>query len=354
MDPEPQETAAHPRPHVAGTVGESTAPDAGLEPECTALAETAGLLDLSGRGRLCLTGADRQSFLNGQVTNNVRDLRVGQGCYAMLVNARGRVQADVNIHLLPDEILLDFEPGITHAICKRLEHYIIAEDVQVVDAAPFYGLLSVQGPRALDAVKAWGWGADLPSVRGDIRCWRREGWGDLYLARQPRFGTCGFDLFLPVESAAQAGRELAGAVRSVGGQPCGSQATEIVRVVSGIPRFGVDIDDTNLAPEVGGDLDAISYTKGCYIGQEVIARIRTYGQVTKLLKRLRLAKELPSLPKRGEKLLKDGREAGYVTSAVHCPRHQVNMALGYVRREVATPGLELQLSSEWGGTAVVC
>src|SRR6266851_3094091 len=120
--------------------------------EHAALREAVGLLDLSFRSRLCLTGVDRQKFLNGQVTNNVKDLKAGEGCYAALVNAKGRMQSDLNIYLLENEILLDFEPGYSAAVAQRLEKYIIAADVQVVDVAPHYGLLSVQGPKAVEAL----------------------------------------------------------------------------------------------------------------------------------------------------------------------------------------------------------
>src|SRR6058998_3896245 len=117
--------------------------------EHAALRDAAGVLYLSFRSRLCLLGADRQKFLNGQVTNNVKDLKVGQGCYAALINAKGRMQSDLNIHVLENEILLDFEPGYAAAVAQRLEKYVIAEDVQVVDVAPHYGLLSVQGPKSI-------------------------------------------------------------------------------------------------------------------------------------------------------------------------------------------------------------
>src|SRR5205814_3154549 len=125
--------------------------------EHAALREAAGVLDLSFRSRLCLTGADRQKFLNGQVTNNVKDLKTGEGCYAALVNAKGRMQSDLNIYILADEILLDFEPGYGATVAQRLEKHIIADDVQVVDVAPLYGLLSVQGPKAGEVFNSLQW-----------------------------------------------------------------------------------------------------------------------------------------------------------------------------------------------------
>ena len=116
--------------------------------EYAALREGAGIIDTSFRRRHALVGADRQRFLNGQVTNNVKDLRTGQGCYAALVSAKGKLQSDLNIYCLENEILLDFEPGYTGVVSQRLEKYVIAEDVQIVDAGEHYGMLSVQGPKA--------------------------------------------------------------------------------------------------------------------------------------------------------------------------------------------------------------
>ena len=136
--------------------------------EHAALRETAGVLDLSFRSRLCLTGADRQKFLNGQVTNNVKDLKTGEGCYAALVNAKGRMQSDLNIYILADEILLDFEPGYGATVAQRLEKYIIADDVQVVDVAAQYGLISVQGPEAREVIRALGFESSAVKIAGGV------------------------------------------------------------------------------------------------------------------------------------------------------------------------------------------
>ena len=117
--------------------------------EHAALRTNAGVLDLSFRSRLCLLGADRMRFLHGQVTNDVKKLRPGDGCYAALVTAKGKMESDFNLFALANELLLDFEPGLAAKITARLEKYIVADDVQVVDVAPHYGLLSVQGPHEI-------------------------------------------------------------------------------------------------------------------------------------------------------------------------------------------------------------
>src|SRR5689334_5512663 len=122
-----------------------------------ALTEGAAFIDFSNRGRICLVGADRQAFINGQVTNNVKALKPGQGCYAALANAKGKMTSDLNIFVLEDEILIDFEPGLTAKVWERLEKFIIADDVQIVDVSSNYGLLCAFGPKAIETCKPYGW-----------------------------------------------------------------------------------------------------------------------------------------------------------------------------------------------------
>ncbi|MEW6306893.1 MAG: glycine cleavage T C-terminal barrel domain-containing protein [Verrucomicrobiota bacterium] len=320
--------------------------------EHAALGAAAGVLDLSARSRLCLTGADRQSFLNGQVTNNVKDLKTGQGCYAALVNAKGRLQSDLNIYRLPDELLLDFEPGLTATVSQRLEQYIIADDVQLVDVAPHYGLLSVQGPKAGAVLEQLALGVALPAGLMTFVSCKDETLGEIYVMNNPRTGAQGFDLFVPVAALGAVADKLVAAAKAIGGSAAGWDALELARIEAGIPRFSMDMDESNLAPEAGIEARAISYTKGCYIGQEVIARIRTYGQVTKALRGLRLADGLGALPVKGDKLFRDGKEVGYITSAAKSPAHKANLALGYVRKEANQPGTELTLKTAQNESAV--
>ena len=270
-----------------------------------------GWLDVSVRSRLLITGVDRKRFLHGQVTNDVNKLGVGDSCYAAIVSAKGKIESDAYIHSLEDALLLDFEPGLTAKIAGRFEKYVIADDVQIEDASGKYAMFTVQGPGADSAAlsRAQPQWLSFDNARGTSR---------------------GFDVFVPVAEKEQV---------KLPGERCGEEALEIVRVESGVPRFGIDMDETHLAPEAGIEARAISCTKGCYIGQEVISRIRTYGQVAKALRGLRCE----TLPKRGDKLLlTDGKEVGHVTSAVYSPALKANIALGYVRREHNAIGTKLQ------------
>lgn len=351
--------------------------------EHTALRETAGLLDLSFRSRLCLLGADRMRFLHGQITNDVKKLRPGEGCYAALVTAKGKMQSDLNIFALQDELLLDFEPGLTGIVTERLEKYIVADDVQVVDVALHYGLLSVQGPKAEVVLRGSGLigvppsggpgGTELPAKPfGSIKI-SDPALGDIYLMNHARLAgstgilpassphendatgrqdagapKMGFDLFVPTVALAAVADKLIAAAKSVGGRACGWTAFEIARIEAGIPRFGADMDETNIPLECGIEARAVSYNKGCYIGQEVINRIHSVGHVNREFRSLRLADDLKVLPARGDKLFHDGKEVGHITSSVYSAALKANIALGYVRREVNQSGVELKVRSAQG------
>ncbi|MGB7768143.1 MAG: glycine cleavage T C-terminal barrel domain-containing protein [Verrucomicrobiia bacterium] len=362
--------------------------------EHAALCQSSGVLDLSFRSRICLTGTDRVRFLHGQVTNDVKKLRAGEGCYAALVTARGKMESDLNIFNLPDELLLDFEPGLTEKIWQRLEKFVVADDVQIVDAAPHYGLLSVQGPKAEEVVRAIGLFPEIPTKPLDSVKISDATLGEIYLMNQPRLSPfplpakrgegqgegqhftssprpsppfhggegenilSGFDLFVPNSSLGAVADKLIAAAKQTGGlvapkqreggRACGWRAFETARIEAGIPCFGVDMDETNLPLECGIENRAVVYNKGCYIGQEVINRIHSFGHVTRELRGLRLADDLKSLPRRGDKLFRDGKEMGYITSAVKSPVLNATIALGYVRREAKQIGTELILQTAVG------
>ncbi|MFT4586031.1 MAG: folate-binding protein YgfZ [Candidatus Binatia bacterium] len=320
--------------------------------EFTCLAESAALLDLGFRSRLCVTGADRVEFLHGQVTNNVKSLAEGEGCYAALVDHKGKIQSDLNIYRLKDELLLDFEPGLTERVTERLEKFIIAEDVDVIDVAPHYGLLSVQGPKSGEAIECSGLVSEIP--HGDRRFVSLKGadFGEAYLANRPRMAGGGFDVFVPNEKIEAVWEALNRGVEAVGGFPVGWAALEAARIEAGIPRYGVDMTETNLAPETGIGDEAISYNKGCYIGQEVIARIRTYGRVSKSLRRLRFVDDPSGLPIKDGLLYDGDRKVGNITSVVQLPTTQEHVAIGYVRRESNEPGAALTLRTDGGECGV--
>jgi folate-binding protein YgfZ len=318
--------------------------------EYKALREAAGIFDLSFRGRICLLGNDRVRFLHGQITNDIKKLSAGEGCYSALTSAKGKMEADLNIYNLPDELLLDFEPGLTEKISQRLERFIVADDVQIMDVAAHYGLLSVQGPKAEQVLSATGLliNAALNKKRSIIKI-PDTTLGDIYLANLPRLYPAsdekklGFDVFVPNHSLGAVADKLIAAAKDAGGGGCGWRAFETARIEAGVPRLGADMDETNLPMECGIEQSAMSFNKGCYIGQEVLNRVHTIGHVNKELRGLRLADDLKTLPNKGDKLFHNGKEIGYITSAIKSPALNGNIALGYVRREANQIGTELTL-----------
>ena len=327
--------------------------------EHAALRTTVGVIDLSFRSRICLVGADRARFLHGQVTNDVKKLHTGEGCYSAITTAKGKMESDLNIFALTEELLLDFEPNLVQKISQRLEKFIVADDVQIVDAAPHYGLLSVQGPKVADVVRALDLFKELPAQPlGSVKI-SDPTLGEIYLVNHARLASgatdissaatiFGFDLFIPNNSLGAVADKLIAAARQIGGRAVGWTAFETVRIEAGIPRFGADMDETNIPLECGIESRAVTYSKGCYIGQEIINRIHSVGHVNRELRGLRLADDLKSLPVRGDKLFHVGKEVGYITSAVKSPALNVNLALGYVRRETNQIGNELTMRTAAG------
>lgn len=276
-------------------------------------------IDLSSRGRLCLLGADRAAFLHGQVTNNVKDLAPGKGCYAALADHKAKLQAVLNIYNLGEELLLDFDPGLTEKVIARLEKFIIADDVQIVDASSAFGLVTLLG-------------AEGQKLHPEIARFEIKLIDGSYLARTPRFGTDCLDIFYPRENPPafpQFNRSS-------------EDTIETLRIENAVPRFGVDMLEGSLVPESLGE-NAISYKKGCYIGQEVISRIRTYGEVAKALRQLRFD-PTAAIPKPGDKVEFNGKEVGHITSATFSPRFQCPIALGYIRKECNQPGNRVRVN----------
>jgi aminomethyltransferase len=308
------------------------------EQELIALTACAGLIDLSFRGRLCLVGEDRARFLHGQVTQDVKGLQPGRGCYAALVSAKGKMESDLNVLCFEQELLLDFEPGLSEAITGRLNRYIVADDVQVVDVAEPYGLLSLQGPAARDAATRSGLFPSLPENRGDSLKTGNPA-GDIYIVNQPRLGTAGWDVFAPAAALEEIAGKLDAAVMSVKGAWCGWEAFDAARIDAGIPRYLADMDENTFPQEAGIEQRAVSYHKGCYIGQEVLNRIHTMGHVNRALHRFRLGVET-SPPQAGAEILSGGTKAGQLTSvSSHVTPGGEVTALGYLRRQTLAENL---------------
>lgn len=281
-----------------------------------ALREGAAWLDLSARGRIRVTGEDRVRLLHAMSSNHVQQLKPGEGCYAFFLNAQGRILADAAILALPDALLLDTEPETRHSLAAHLEKYIIADDVALEDVTDQTIELGVEGPRAESVL----------GVKPPRPPWSHAAWGERIVVRA---GT-GFQIIAPAGTAI----ELAGAV------PASAEAARIVRLEMGLPRYSEDITDRYL-PQETQRLEAVHFNKGCYLGQEIVERVRARGGVHRFLERLEIDAAVGPAP--GTKITAGGREVGEVTSAAYSPARGKVVALGYVRRNELPPGASLEV-----------
>lgn len=305
-----------------------------------------GLIDLSHRGVLRITGPDRVTFLHNLVTNDIRSLSPGMGCYATILNPKGRIVADMRVYVLRDSLLLDTEPELPEKLYTTLDRYLIADDVVLENVTERVGSLGTYGPHSSTFVRTL-FGIELPEEEHHFIL-RDFGGGTLLIARNEMTGEVGYDLFAPMEVLVGLWETLCEKGRSMGIRPVGLHALNTLRIETGIPRYGVDMDEEIIALEARLEQRAISFTKGCYIGQEVVARATYRGHVNRLLSGLQVEGE--TVPSRGDKVFDDDREVGYITSAILSPTFNRPIALAYLRREVGDPGSRLSITVE--GTAI--
>jgi folate-binding protein YgfZ len=298
--------------------------------EYRALREGCGLADRSWTGRLEILGADRQRFLNAYVTCDVKGLAPGEGAYGFFTNPQGKILSDVVVLAHEDRLWLQLPPGREEAMASHLRKYVLADRVEIRgldDVLP----ISLVGPRAAEALEA----TELPPP-GDWRHVRATVHGsEVALQRTPRLGAEAYTFWI---SASVAHLLVERLLENPEVKPVGLAAMEVLRVEAGVPRFGRDFGAENFPQETGAD-DAVSYTKGCYLGQEVVARIHYRGGVQKALRGL--AFETGSSPSPGAPLAYEGREvgtAGTVVDSVALGR-PVGLAILH-RRAVAGTRLE--------------
>ena len=283
-----------------------------------ALRERAAWLDVSSRGKILVTGEDRARLLHAMTTNNVQALTPGDWCYAYFLSAQGRILADANILCLPDALLLDTEPESVKKIFDHLEQYIIADDVTLEDQTGMLAMFAVEGPEASALVDAF-----APVFPISLT------------------GAGGFVVIVPVGEKAGIEQKLEAAAVTA----ATPEAFRIVRIERGKPRYGEDLTERFLSQEAN-QAHALSFTKGCYLGQEIVERVRSRGQVHRLLMPLRI--ESTEVPAPGTKVTEGTASVAEITSAALSPALGLVVALGYVRTDKARPGMEMRL-----GDAVV-
>jgi tRNA-modifying protein YgfZ len=310
----------------------------------------AALLDRTDRGLLRFTGADRRGYLQGLLTNDIAALEPGTGCYTAMLTAQARMIADLRVLETGDALLAVTQRPLAAPLRERFDQFIFSEDVSVTDVSDATAQLSVIGPKAVDVVNAAFDGPGLARFAA-LRPFENGRWNaagvPVIVAASDEFGVAGFDLFV---DSARAG-ELRDALLQNGASAVDLETAIVRRVEAGRPEFLIDMDEDTIPLEAGIEDRAISQTKGCYVGQEIIIRVlhRGHGRVAKRLVGLLLDRAA----ERGSVVRAGDRDVGKITSATHSPSLNREIALGYVHRDFTAPGTELAVASGSGDARAV-
>jgi tRNA-modifying protein YgfZ len=282
-----------------------------------ALRDRAAWIDLTGRGKIRATGEDRARLLHSMTTNDIQSLIPGEGCYTFFLTNQGRIIADANIFCMTDYLLIDTEPETKQRVYEHLDKFIIADDVVLHDFTNDYASVNIEGPATEEILKV----LDIPSAH--LACSIAE-WSHCEVAHVSYTGQQGYSFFVPREHKA----DLIAKLGSAGLSETDLATAEVVRIENGKPRYGVDITETTLPQETQIN-HAVHPSKGCYIGQEIVERIRSQGRVNKLIAPIEIDGEVPPAP--GTKLESDGKEVGVITSAAFSPAKRKVVAIGMIR-----------------------
>jgi len=297
-----------------------------------------GVYDLGFRAKISLTGSDRVRWLNGMVTNNIRDLGVGQGVYAFLLNPQGHILGDLYAYNRGESVTVDTDCGQVEKILATFDHYIIMDDVEVTNLGEQLTALGVGGPKSDKVLTAAGFA--IPAMRPlQVQSVMWQG-TDCTLMRGEDAEHLSYEIWLAPNRV----RQLWNALRAAGASAVGSEALDLQRIVSGIPRYGVDIRERDL-PQETEQARALNFNKGCYVGQEIVERIRSRGAVHR--KFAGFLAEGSAQIAAGTKVVAGEKEVGEITSAavVRLAGRENTVALGYIRREVGVPGREVTIGT---------
>jgi folate-binding protein YgfZ len=312
----------------------SADPAVELDGQYRALREGAGVVDRSERGKLVVSGADAAPFLQGQLTNDVEALAPGAGCYAALLDRKGHMQADMRVlRLDADRFWIDLERATTEAVVRHLSLYRVGQEVEIDDLSAERAIVSAIGPGAATMSGAEGLAPEHAHRELEV------GGADCLAVAT--------DLGIDLICAAAQGEAVCAALVEAGAERVEAQAAEIVRVESGRPRFGREMSDATIPQEAGIDDRAVSFTKGCYIGQETVARLHYKGRPNRRLRGLRLAEPVAD----GDAIALADRVVGQIGTAVVSPALGP-VALAVIRRE-AEPGDRVAVGEAGVGAEVV-
>lgn len=312
--------------------------------EYAAVRSAAGLFDLSHYAVVRLTGPDRVSFLQGMVSNDVKTLKPGTGAHAAVLDVNGKILADLRVLCAEDAFLLLLRESLMKKVIDQLNRYLVADEVEIEEPAERYAVVSVQGPHAILLLGGAAPRQDLPVhmfSHVTVRIADREA----RVVRTTHTGEEGFDILMGIQNALPIVEEIERSGVSLGARWVGTEAQEVLRVEAGLPRYGVDMDEDTILLEAGLD-HAVSFNKGCYLGQEVIERIHSRGHVNRKLVGIIL--DGRTAAQHGDTVFADGKEVGKITSSVVSPRLNHAIALAYLHRDFWQPAIDVAVKGTTG------
>lgn len=311
----------------------------GFESEYRAAREGVALLDTNWHAITILAGPDRVRYLNAIVTNSVQALQHGRGCLALLLSAQGRIQAEFEIYSLPEKLLLLSHVSVRERTNQLLDKYIIMDDVQLQDETDHMGSVALEGPHAFSIVEQ-ACGVSLENLPEFSIVDTNVVHTPCHLIRRSHFGKPGAEFITRRDRLLSLWRTFQNAIRVHDGQPVGMAALNSLRLEAGIPWFPADFNDTVIPHEAALESTHISFSKGCYTGQEIVERVRSRGHVNRVRVGLKFTTIEP--PKFGARLRAGTSEVGLVTSAAMSPAAGSPIGMGYLRIEQAAPGTDVE------------
>jgi folate-binding protein YgfZ len=309
--------------------------------------ESAALVDKSYRAYLEFTGPDRVRYLNAILTNDIKGLKENRGNVSLFLSPQGHIQAEIETYAFGEKLFCVSFAMLRERLTPALDKYIIMDDVTLTDRSDDFATLGIEGPKAAQVVQAL-CGVDLAAL--DELESREANVGQIAyrVSKRSPAGMPNAEFLVARERAADLWGALSEAVDRVGGGPAGYRALNALRLEQGIPWFGYDFGEKQIPHEAGLQDSHISYTKGCYTGQEIVERVRSRGQVNRV--RVSLRFEASGAPGANTPLLADGKEIGYVTRAGYSPAIKSWIGMGYARREKSGAGTKVTIPD---GTATV-
>jgi len=326
------------------SVADSGGVDAWLA-EYRAAREAVALIDKNYRAYLRFTGPDRVRYLNAILTNNIKDLAPGQGIVSLFLNPQGRIQAEIETYATEESLFCVSYAMIREALLPALDKFIIMDDATLIDETDAFGTVALEGPAAADLVRKLT-SIDLASL-SDLSFQQSSVAGiSCVVTKRSPGGIAGAEFLSAREDLPRLWDALRAEVENTGGRAMGYQALSALRLEQGIPWFGYDFGDKQIPHEAALEHSHISYTKGCYTGQEIVERVRSRGQVNRVRVLVKFDSKEP--PADGSALMADGKETGHVTRTAFSPALQTAIGMAFVRREKSDVGSQLS-----GGSSIV-